>query len=313
MHSTMQKVVAASAGAYLLAQLALAATWPLLFGWQIMPIALLVLSTAALAYWLIPRHFLLSQFIWFAGICAAIVWGAITYQASTVLLLLALPPLTLFVTLGWQTGVAGWGTTVLLTFVAEQQALVAGVTWPLVVGVAMAGGLLAILGWATTNSLITVLFWFLRADEASRRNLEDARTHRAQLVATVKQLDQLNYRLARTNAALAAAWRTADEALNFKAEFVTNVSHELRTPLNLIIGFSEVMILAPESYGGQTLPGPYRADINAIYNSAQHLMALVDDVLDLGRIDTNQLVFARDAVEVNALLAEVEGILPRTD
>ena len=125
----------------------------------------------------------------------------------------------------------------------------------------------------------------------------------------VKELDQANYRLVRINAALATARHTAEEALRFKAEFVANVSHELRTPLNLIIGFSEVMILSPESYGGQQLPGAYRADINAIYNNARHLKALVDDVLDMGRIDAGKLAFTREQVEIQELLLEVDGIV----
>jgi signal transduction histidine kinase/DNA-binding response OmpR family regulator len=309
LQSTVRKIVISSAILYLLAQLALSATWPLFFAWRNLPVALIVIVTAILAYALIPRQFLLSQIIWCVGIGAAVALAALTYQSPYVLLLLAVLPLAVIVTLGWQAGAVAWGLTVLTPLFLGRQGYISGVTWPLLIGLGLAGALIALLGWATTSSLMTVLIWFLQAEEKSRRNLKDVREHRAQLVATIKQTDQLNYQLARANTALAAAWRTADEALNFKAEFVTNVSHELRTPLNLIIGFSEVIILSPESYGGQKLPGPYRADINAIYNSAKHLMALVDDVLDLGRIDANQFVFARDQVEVESLLQEVQTIL----
>lgn len=90
---------------------------------------------------------------------------------------------------------------------------------------------------------------------------------------------------------------------------MANVSHELRTPLNLIIGYSEVIVTSPESYGGQQLPPAYRRDIHAIYQSARHLMALVDDVLDLGRIETNKIALAREAVDPAALIKEIEGLI----
>jgi signal transduction histidine kinase len=80
-----------------------------------------------------------------------------------------------------------------------------------------------------------------------------------------------------------AAARSSDEAERFKTEFVTNVSHELRTPLNLIAGFS---------------------DLNAIYRSAQHLLALVDDVLDLARIEVGKITLACEEVDLTAVVAE---------
>jgi CheY-like chemotaxis protein len=83
------------------------------------------------------------------------------------------------------------------------------------------------------------------------------------------------------------------------------VSHELRTPLNLIIGFSEVISRSPESYRGVTLPSAYRRDVNAIYNSAKHLLALIDDVLDLGRIDAGKTVLMRNEVPPAAMVDEV--------
>lgn len=91
-------------------------------------------------------------------------------------------------------------------------------------------------------------------------------------------LDLALARLERSNRALVFAQEAAEKAYRFKSEFVANVSHELRTPLNLIVGFSEMMTTAPESYGGKPLPGEYRGDMVAIYRSSRHLLDLINDV-----------------------------------
>ena len=128
--------------------------------------------------------------------------------------------------------------------------------------------------------------------------------HRAQLAQVLQDLDRAYYRLERTNAALVAAWRCR-RGQRLKSELATNLSHELRTPLNLIIGFCEMVgIPRPEKYGSVAIPGVYRSDLNAIYQNAQHLMALVNDVLDLARIDYGRLGLAREEVHVANLVRE---------
>ena len=309
LHSTMRRMIFVCTLLYVVAQLALSATWPMAFAWRVLPIAGLLLVTGGLAYAVLPRTFLVSQLLWQGGVWGAIAYAAVAFQWAPVLWLLAFLPLTVVVTMGWRVAILAWIATWAVPLYLQWTGLLTGIENPLLVGIALAGAWGTVLGWAATASLLTVLEWLLHADSVSRHNLDDARQHRSQLFKAVKELDQLNYRLARTNAALAAAWHTAEEALHFKAEFVSNVSHELRTPLNLIIGFSEVMIMSPESYGGQKLPGSYRSDINAIYTSAKHLMTLVDDVLDLGRIDANQVAFTRDEVPMAVLLDDVQELV----
>jgi CheY-like chemotaxis protein/nitrogen-specific signal transduction histidine kinase len=123
------------------------------------------------------------------------------------------------------------------------------------------------------------------------------------------QLDRANHQLDKANAALTAAWRVADEAERFKTEFITNISHEMRTPLNLIIGFSQMMVTSPESYGGKPLPSGYRSDLHTVYRSAQHLLALVDDVIDLTRIDAGKIPLVRYEIELGTLVQETAEIV----
>ncbi|MBC8075386.1 MAG: response regulator, partial [Chloroflexales bacterium] len=144
----------------------------------------------------------------------------------------------------------------------------------------------------------------LRSYTEARQHLEAAQRHRAQLAQMVQHLDHAYYRLERSNTALVAARKAAEEAERFKAEFVVHLSHELRTPLNLIAGFSDVMLTSPESYGNVVLPGPYRSDVLAVKRSARHLLDLADDILNLARIETGRIVLAREELALVTLIAE---------
>ncbi|MGH2457488.1 MAG: ATP-binding protein, partial [Chloroflexota bacterium] len=111
-------------------------------------------------------------------------------------------------------------------------------------------------------------------------------------------------RLERLTIELDRARQLAENARALKARFAAYISHELRTPLNLIIGFSEMLLLAPDSYGGEVLPPAYRGDVNSIYQSARHLATLINDVLDLSQIDAHRMALERDDVTVAEIVRE---------
>jgi len=141
--------------------------------------------------------------------------------------------------------------------------------------------LTALMAWVSSHRLFTALAWALTMTRESEKNAREARERRAEVLRILKSLDDAYVRLEWANEALIFAREAAQRAYRFKAEFVANVSHELRTPLNLIVGFSEMMATAPESYKGAPLPSEYRGDVMAIYRSARHLTDLINDVLDL--------------------------------
>jgi len=103
----------------------------------------------------------------------------------------------------------------------------------------------------------------------------------------------------RAAAAALEAQAKADAANRAKSEFLANMSHELRTPLNAIIGFSEIMrgeMLGPMT--NTTYLG-YTADI---YNSAGHLLEVINDILDLSKIEVGQITLSEDEVNVDAVV-----------
>jgi signal transduction histidine kinase len=95
------------------------------------------------------------------------------------------------------------------------------------------------------------------------------------------------------------------EANRLKSEFLANMSHELRTPLNAIIGFAELM------FKGKV--GPVSPDhkeyLGDILASSRHLQQLIDDVLDLAKVESGKMEFRPQAVDLANIVAEVHGIL----
>lgn len=110
--------------------------------------------------------------------------------------------------------------------------------------------------------------------------------------------------LERTNRELAEARDEAQEARRLKSQFAATISHELRTPLNLILGFAELMHKMPELYGGAVLTPELRGDIREIYRSTKHLLELVDDVLDLSRVEQVRLALVPEDTDIAALVQE---------
>jgi methyl-accepting chemotaxis protein len=86
-----------------------------------------------------------------------------------------------------------------------------------------------------------------------------------------------------------------------KNEFISSMSHELRTPLNSIIGFAEVMLMGISG----DLPPDVREDVQAIYDNGQNLLNVINDVLDLVKIEAGTLTLNRESLQVAAL---IEGV-----
>ena len=83
-----------------------------------------------------------------------------------------------------------------------------------------------------------------------------------------------------------------------KSQFLANMSHELRTPLNSIIGFSRVIIKGIDGPINDT----QKQDLSAIYNSGQHLLSLINDILDLSKIDAGKMELAFSDVNLTDLI-----------
>ena len=164
--------------------------------------------------------------------------------------------------------------------------------------------LTAFMGWLSSRGLYTVLDWAWSSQQRANQLLEELRDRRGELNRTLVALTEANRRLKRTGRELALARQRADEARRLKEQFAANISHELRTPLNLILGFSEMMYLSPDVYGEMEWPSTLRRDVHQIYRSSRQLMDLINDVLDLSRIDAVRMPIHSEPSDLAEIIRE---------
>ncbi len=100
---------------------------------------------------------------------------------------------------------------------------------------------------------------------------------------------------------LSAAKDAAEAANRAKSQFLANMSHELRTPLSAVIGYSEMIEEEMEETGEQHLLG----DVRKIQSNARHLLSLINDVLDLSKIEADRMTTFAEEVDVEALVRDV--------
>ena len=123
--------------------------------------------------------------------------------------------------------------------------------------------------------------WRERGQMAAELALGNSR-----LAAAATELARVNQRLETANGDLVRAHAEAEAASRAKSEFLANMSHELRTPLNAIIGFAEV--IESETFGPA---GPrYREYASDIYGSGRHLLQVINDILDLAKVEAGQML-----------------------
>jgi signal transduction histidine kinase/CheY-like chemotaxis protein len=207
--------------------------------------------------------------------------------------------------------IGGFGTVAASTVtLAGMAAAMPGVLGPEdVVSAAVVSAAGVVLVWTLTHHLFLALNWYSESYAAADARTREARDHRAELVRAWQQLDHAYFRLERANAALQTAWKAADEAERSKMELATNISHELRTPINMIVGYGELMMSSPATYGGVEIPAPYRGDLTAMYRSAQHLLALTDDVLDLARLEVGRIGLLREPVDLREIARDAATLV----
>jgi signal transduction histidine kinase len=134
----------------------------------------------------------------------------------------------------------------------------------------------------------------------------------SELQARERQVIELNMRLAHhageletINREIALKNLELAEASRMKSAFIANMSHELRTPLNAIIGFTGALLMK--------LPGPLTTEqdkqLNTIRNSARHLLSLINDILDVAKIEAGKVTLELETVACQTLVAEVAETL----
>ena len=131
------------------------------------------------------------------------------------------------------------------------------------------------------------------------RDISERKAVEAELALHRDQLEKL---VSERTLALAKAKEAAEAANVAKSAFLANMSHEIRTPMNGILGMAHVL-----RREGATASQAKRLD--AIDTSAQHLLDIINDILDLSKIEAGKLVLEEEPVDLDRLLANVRSIL----
>ena len=146
----------------------------------------------------------------------------------------------------------------------------------------------------------------LERERAARKNAEGLLEQKSrelfnaneELRALAGRLEQL---VEDRTAQLAVARDEAIEANRAKSQFLANMSHELRTPLNAIIGYSEILQEDADAAGQTSLS----ADLVRIHSAGKHLLTLINDILDLSKIEAGQMDLYLETASLPELLHEV--------
>jgi signal transduction histidine kinase/CheY-like chemotaxis protein len=148
------------------------------------------------------------------------------------------------------------------------------------------GMVLGLLGWAFIARSLVIR----RKREAEElREQMFAQEHKARLELEAK------------NAELAEARVAADKANTAKSAFLANMSHELRTPMNAIIGYSEMLQEEAEDLGQKN----FIPDLKKIHGAGKHLLGLINDILDLSKVEAGKMTLFLEEFDVAKLVSEV--------
>lgn len=259
---------------------------------------------------LLKYSYLFSQIFWLFGISATILSAFFTFDQVEILFFFAALPFMTITTIGLLGTIILEILIVIFTLVMPSiglfPALPEGYPFAIIFVCIFAG----VFGWGISNNLNSAIenasFHYYEA----RKRLQETREHRAEISRMLKEQNQFNYQLKQMTRMLEQARSKAEEAREDRDRFAMAVSHELRSPLNFIIGFSDLMVNAPETYAplDEWPPGLYD-DSQEIYKSSKHLLDLINDILDMGKMDARQMPLFRERVDPKILLDEIEDLV----
>ncbi|MEN3374121.1 ATP-binding protein [Dechloromonas sp. ZS-1] len=150
--------------------------------------------------------------------------------------------------------------------------------------------------YAALMLLTGVGAWWMVLTQQSRRVAQEESNRQTELL--MQEIDSHQ----RTDAALQAAKRVAEQANQAKSRYITAISHELRTPLNSILGYAQILDADPD------IPPQRKQAVSVIRKSGDHLLSVIEGTLDIARIESGKLTLDVRAMDFPALLQQLVGM-----
>ncbi len=240
------------------------------------------------------------------GLMAALVVTMLGHPASTVLFFLMLIPIAI-------TGLLMDAQAVIQVTVLAC-ILILGVTTaelglfqalPLTITPMLVYVAVGLAVYATARNMIETVYWAVDLQQKDTQRAEMYYEQKEELSKTLRELTHTKAVLELANVKLAQAQREAEQASRAKSVFMSNMSHELRTPLNVVIGYSSSMLDMPQMFENVSLPAVYQPYVQLIQDNGQYLVGLINDILDLSKIEAGKLELHCVAVNLHDILRGV--------
>lgn len=312
LQSTSRTAMLTTGAIYLIFHLIATLFWPEIFSPSLWAATLIMAAAMAFGLMLLDKVFILAQAIWFSGLASAALYAYTVYQRPEIALFFWLFPLMAEMIYGLRGALVVEGLTILLITNLWRIPWVAPLPQNYDLVLVMGSLAMTGLGWGMSSNMMSAIEAAIYHHRVALQRLEETRRHRAEISVLLTEKSKSNYQLDRLNRMLEFARAQAEEASDDRERFSLAVSHELRSPLNFIVGFSDLIVNSPETYGPMEdwPPGLYE-DIDGIYRSSTHLLSLINDILDMGKIDAHQMTLLRDRVTIEQILIEVEEMVEK--
>ncbi len=154
----------------------------------------------------------------------------------------------------------------------------------------------------TSSNLYRAIDWAMVSYRRSEERADALWRSREELRKSLAARNWLNEQLRMANTSLEEARESAEEANRLKTQFVANMSHELRTPLNAIINFTRIVM---EGYAGGEVNEEQRAYLEYVRFAGEHLLGLINDILDLAKIEAGRVEIYPEPLDLGPIFKGV--------